>query len=323
MKIRDLDIAVPLALAPMVGLSHSALRTLVVEMEGAGLYFTEMLSARRLPSENDKVSPFLIREASERPLFYQMFISDLSELEAAVARLVELDAQGIDLNLGCPAPQLRKIGAGLELVKNVKLTSEIIRALRDATELPLSVKIRLGEPEEGTKLLETCLRFQDLGIDLITIHARFNRDKFCRRPHWQLLEPVTEKLTIPVFANGGIFTVDDARTCLQRSGAAGLMLGRGAVHKPWLFNEIAREIYHSPVRTTYLSEHEAYLRFIVLLKQRFKPERRLGRLKQFTHYFASNYSFGHLLSSRIQNCSTMDQAEETAAEFLNNHASAR
>ena len=108
LKIRDLDIPVPLALAPMVGLSHSALRSLVAELGGAGLFFTEMLSAKRLPSENEAISPVSGKVCCEYPLFYQIFTSDEKEVEAAAERLDELDAQGIDVNLGCPAPQLKK-----------------------------------------------------------------------------------------------------------------------------------------------------------------------------------------------------------------------
>ncbi len=115
LALRGLTITPPLALAPMVGLSHSALRTLVVEEGGAGLLFTEMLAARKLPQESDQASPYLIRGPEERPLFYQLFLTEKEDIAPAVDRLHQLDAQGIDLNLGCPAPQLRRHGAGVFL----------------------------------------------------------------------------------------------------------------------------------------------------------------------------------------------------------------
>ena len=319
-RIRDLEVDIPLALAPMVGLSHSALRSLIVQLGGAGLFFTEMLSAKRLPSENDKISPFLVRNAAENPLFYQIFTSQEIELESAVDRLAELHAQGIDLNLGCPAPQLRKMGAGLELSRQTGTVTKIIKKLRSQTNIPLSVKIRLGETGDSAKLLENCRLYQDLGVDLITIHARLDGEKFCRKPRWSVIGKVTQKLSIPVIANGGIFTVDDARRCLEQSGAAGLMIGRGAAHQPWLFRDIATELYNVQPNGILLDDREVYSRFIALLEERFVPERRLGRLKEFTHYFASNYSFGHLLVSGIQNSLSMNQAVQFASNFFDNAA---
>lgn len=316
LKIGDLKIDIPLALAPMVGLSHSALRSLVVQLGGAGLFFTEMLSAKRLPSENENISPFLVRDQSEYPLIYQIFVSQEKELESVTDRLHELDAQGIDINLGCPAPQVRKMGAGLELFRRTGTFVSIVKRLRRETHLPLSVKIRLGETENSSELLSTCQLFQDIGVDLITIHARLNGEKFCRKPRWSILDTITSKISIPVIANGGIFCVEDAKQCLNSSGAAGLMIGRGAVQQPWLFRDIAQQCYNIKPSNELQNGHEVYSRFIVLLEERFRPERRLGRLKQFTHYFASNYVFGHRFASRIQNSLTMKQAVEIADTFF-------
>ena len=93
------------------------------------------------------------------------------------------------------------------------------------------------------ELLASCRMFEDLGVDLITIHARLNGEKFCRKPRWTLIGSIIAKLSIPVIANGGIFSVNDARRCLEQSGADGLMIGRGAVRCPWLLRDIARELY--------------------------------------------------------------------------------
>ena len=108
-----------------------------------------------------------------------------------------------------------------------------------------------------------------------------------------------------MLANGGIFSVDDARKCLELSGADGLMLGRGAVCRPWLFAEIAREIYGVSCSPTSLSLTDIYFRFVQLL-ERFRPERRLGRLKQFTHYYGQNFTFGHHLAIAVQTSSSVE-----------------
>lgn len=314
-SVGDLTISPPLALAPMVGLSHSALRSLVLEEGGVGLLFTEMLAARKLPEESS-CSPFLMRGAEENPLFYQLFLTDEDAIPPAVDRLQRLDAQGVDLNLGCPAPQLRRQGAGVFLTADPGRVGQLIRTLRKSTSLPVSVKIRLGESLEKEKLVEFCRMLEGEGIDLLTVHARMNGEKFCRKPRWEWIAPIKKALRVPVIANGGIFTVADAQNCLQLSGADGLMLGRGAARQPWLFADIAREVYGIAEAGSGRDRQCVYFRFIELLQERFAVERRLGRMKQFTHYFAENFQFGHLLATGVQKSNTVEEALERAADFF-------
>lgn len=303
----------PLALAPMVGLSHSALRILLLELGGVGLFFSEMLSVTRLPIENEIVSPFLCRTQAEAPFFYQIFAGPEQDIVPSVERLHLLNAQGIDLNLGCPAPALRRQGAGSFMpFESVKKT---VAALRGATHLPISAKIRLGSVLDKQKLILFCKMLVDEGLNLLTVHGRLQGEKFCRKTRWDWIGKVKSTVNIPIIANGGIFSVDDARICLEQSGADGLMLGRGAVCKPWLFADIAKTLYNYEI-TTQVQAKDLYFRFIELLQERFLPERRLGRLKQFTHYYSSNFTFGHHLATRIQNSKTLEEATETAADFF-------
>jgi nifR3 family TIM-barrel protein len=309
-------ISPPLALAPMVGLSHSALRSLVVEEGGVGLLYTEMLAARKLPEESERTSPFLIRGEGESPLFYQLFLTEESAIGPAVARLHALNAQGVDLNLGCPAPQVRRYGAGVFLTGDPERVRKLVRTLRAATSLPVSAKIRLGQQLDEGRLLAFCRMLEDEGVDLLAVHGRLDGEKFCRRPRWDWIGRVKKSVRIPVLANGGVFSVADACECLRQSGADGLMLGRGAVCRPWLFADIAREIYHVQVSGTGRDKQEVYRRFIDLLEARFPEERRLGRLKQFTHYYALNFQFGHLLATSVQKCETLSAARREAEIFF-------
>jgi len=297
----------------MVGLSHSALRILILEIGGVGLFFSEMLSVARLPIENEFVSPFLCRTPVETPFFYQIFTGPDQDIVPAVERLHLLNAQGIDLNLGCPAPVLRKQGAGSFMPSEG--VQKTVAALRAATHLPISAKIRLGRELNEDKLISFCKMLVDEGIDLLTVHGRLQGEKFCRRARWDWIGKVKSAVHIPVIANGGIFSVDDARKCLEQSGADGLMLGRGAVCKPWLFADIAKSLYKYNVSTK-IQVKDVYFRFTELLQERFLPERRLGRLKQFTHYYAGNFTFGHHLAAKVQNSKTLKEAVEAAADFF-------
>jgi len=159
---------------------------------------------------------------------------------------------------------------------------------------------------------------EDEGIDLLSVHARTKKESFARRPRWEWIAKVKEWVKIPVIANGGIFSVQDAEDCLSVSGADGLMIGRGAATKPWLFAEIAREVYGCKIADPVVSLPLVYGNFIDLINELFRPEHRIGRLKQFTPYFAQNYKFGHTLATRVQSSRSVDEARERAGIFFEN-----
>ena len=316
LKIKKMSIHPPLLLAPMAGLTHSALRTILLDFGGVGLLSTEMLAARRLPVENEQLSPFLVRTGRESPLSYQLLLTDVAEVAPAVEALHRFQADVVDLNLGCPAPRVRKDGGGSSLMDVPERVRVIVAEARKKTELPLTAKIRLGESFSEEKLRDFCLILEGEGIDMLTVHARLRKEAFCRRPHWQWVAKVKEWLSIPVVANGSVLSVADAKKCLQISGADGLMLGRGAAYTPWLFADIGREVYGLDISPVKICLPEIYGRFVLALMERFVPERRLGRLKEFTHYFAANYAFGHTLAVKVQTASSLFEAWQRAMEFF-------
>jgi len=300
----------------MAGLTHSAFRQICSGFGGVGLLSTEMLAAKRLPTESPRVSPYLIRTILEKPLSYQLLISTDGEMAPAIEALHKLKADAIDLNMGCPAAAVGKFGAGIKLMEQPQDVRRMVAEARKRTTLPLSAKIRLGIDLDEQKLKVFCTMLEDEGIDMLSIHARLKNESFARNPRWEWIAKVKGWVTIPVIANGGVFSVQDAKNCLRVSGADGLMLGRGAVIKPWLFAEIARELYGCAIAEPAVSLPAIYGHFSDLLDELFRTEYRLGRLKEFTHYFAKNYQFGHLLATRIQASKNVDEAKERAAHFF-------
>jgi tRNA-dihydrouridine synthase B len=317
-KIRDLQIDPPLLLAPMAGLTHSAFRQICSGFGGVGLLSTEMLAAKRLPTESPRVSPYLIRTVLEKPLSYQLLISTTEEMAPSIEALHKLKADAIDLNMGCPAAAVGKFGAGIMLMEQPEDVRRMVAEARKRTTLPLSAKIRLGIDLDEPKLKAFCTMLEDEGIDMLSVHARLKKESFARSPRWEWIAKVKDWVTIPVIANGGIFSVQDAESCLRVTGADGLMLGRGAVIKPWLFAEIARQVYGCTIAEQAVSLPAVYGQFSDLLSELFRTEYRIGRLKEFTHYFAKNYQFGHLLATKVQASTSMAEAKERAALFFEN-----
>jgi tRNA-dihydrouridine synthase B len=314
--IRGLRIDPPLLLAPMAGLTHTALRQVLTSFGGVGLLSTEMLSAKRLPTENPAISPYLVRTTLEQPLSYQLLTSMAGEIARAIDVLHAVKADVLDLNMGCPARAVSKFGAGFSLMEQPQNVRLIVAEARKRTSLPLTAKIRLGTELDEQRLRSFCSMLEDEGIDMLSVHARLKQESFARRPRWEHIAGIKERIKIPVIANGGIFSVQDAKDCMALSGADGLMLGRGAVIRPWLFAEIARELCGSGIAVPEVSLPAMYGRYLDLLNEHFRPERRLGRLKQFTTYFARNYAFGHHLATKVQASNSMEEAREQANRFF-------
>lgn len=315
-QIRELNISPPLLLAPMAGLTHSVLRQVIAYFGGCGLLATEMLPARRLPTQSPIHSPALLRDGVEKPLSYQLLVGDENEVEPAIEALHRLGAEAIDFNMGCPSSIVTRFGAGSVLMENPDTVRRIVNTARRLTVLPLTAKIRLGMELDENKLKPFCTMLEDEGIDLLTVHARLQKEPFGRKPRWSWCGRIKEWLTIPLVVNGGIFSSLDAVRCLEQSGADGLMLGRGAISKPWLFSEIARDVYGCVMPERKISMPEVYNKYVDLLVAQFPADRQLGRLKAFTHYFGQNFKFGHQLAFGVQNSTAMEDARQRARLFF-------
>lgn len=316
MHLRGRRVWPPLLLAPMAGLTHSVLRTTILGFGGVGLLSTEMLSASRLPAERPGSSPYLVRTAAESPLSYQLLLTDENIIPQVFESLHRLQADVIDFNLGCPAPLVRRSGGGSSLMDDPDRVRRIVARSRKQTNLPLTAKIRLGETLDEEKLRNFCRMLAGEGIDLLTVHARLRAEPFARPPRWPWVGKIKQWLDIPVIANGSIDSVASARRCLSESGADGLMIGRAAARMPWIFAAVAREVYGVEIPEMKLCLPHLYDEFVRGLIERFRPERRLGRLKEFTHYFAGNYFFGHQLASRVQASCSLEEAWEQATAFF-------
>ena len=324
-SIKGLTIDPPLVLAPMAGLTHVALRQLVAEFGGCGLFTSEMLSCRAVPHESQQNSFFLKRLAGQRPFFYQIVGNDSQAMAKAIECLenaVDDTGQGpdgFDINLGCGAPRIRNNGSGAGLMRNADNAKRVVAACRSATSLPLTAKIRLGwDEEKADEVIRFAHMLEDEGVDAITLHPRLAKEKFKRRARWRYVGILKGELRIPVIGNGDIRSANDVFSRMSETGCDGIMIGRLAAAKPWIFKTISDA--ESPQKIDRRIDLEKlYLDFINLLKEHLPPERWIGRLKEYTHYFAENFHFGHNLASRVQSAGSMDEATQRALDFFKLH----
>lgn len=310
--LRGVTFDPPLFLAPMAEISHSAFRRLVADFGGAGALFTEMLSAKQLLNEDLSRSPWTKRRACEGRVIYQLLVVDTAKLPEILDHLAVLAPAGLDLNSSCPAPTIRAMGGGADLFENADRLGAILRVLRARFAGPLTVKIRLGREEEGwrARLGERLRLLRDEGVDGLTLHPRFAGDKLKRTPRHELYAELAAESQLPIIANGDILDPHYVHSrAADFAPAAGLMLGRIAAARPWVFAH-----WKNPALAV---DHAAtWQRFCDYVEEDFASERALGRVKIFTAYFSRNFLFGHTFFTAIQSAPTLATARERSAKFF-------
>ena len=235
-NIGSLRLANNLILAPMAGVTNLPMRTLAREC-GAGLCFTEMISVNGLVREGKKTFELLRSTAADRPLGIQLFGDDPSLL-AEGARLVEGHGDLIDINMGCPVKKVVGTGAGSALLREPAKVAAIVREVRKATGLPLTIKIRSGWHADDNTFLEIARIAAAEGCDAITLHPRSRAQMFDGHADWEKIATLRAALPLPVIGSGDVFTSHDAVAMLQQTGCAGVMIARGGLGNPWIFREI-------------------------------------------------------------------------------------
>lgn len=236
----------PLVLGPMAGHTSLAFR-LLCRRAGAGLCVGEMISAKALEFDNAKTHCLMRTCPQERPVAVQLFGGSPDVLYNAVSAAEAAGADIIDLNMGCCVPKVRSGGAGIELMADPERGIACARAIVEATSVPVTVKMRTGmEPGEGT-YLRMAPRLEEAGVAALCLHARNAADRMRGRADWSHIGRLVDAVTIPVIGNGDVVEPADAVRMLEQTACAGVMVGRGAIGRPWVFMQMAAAVRGEPV----------------------------------------------------------------------------
>ena len=248
--------ALDLRLAPMAGVTNAPFR-LVCREAGAGLLTSEEIDARALVMGNAKTETLARHLPEERPLSMQLLGNDADVLAEAARRLEAAGADGIDLNMGCPVAKIVAKGQGAALMRDPLGAAVIFRTLRKAVSVPVTIKIRGGWDNHALNAVEIARLAEAEGVNGITVHPRTRSQQFTGRAPWEIIAAVVAAVGLPVTGNGDVRCVDDARAMGAATGCAAVMIGRGALGRPWVFSgrDVSRE-----ERAAVIRRHAALIR---------------------------------------------------------------
>ena len=297
-------------LAPMAGVSDPAFRIMCKEM-GAGLVVTELTSVNaivakheQLESQSKNITEFIEFSEKERPLSVQLFGSDIVALEKA-AKIVEPHFDMIDYNMGCPAPHITKQMAGGALLQNADLTRQIFRTLVNTVKKPVSLKMRIGVTEENNSLfLDIAKIAEQEGIAMMTLHPRTVSQGYSGHANWEMIKKLKQNVSVPVVGNGDITSPEIAKKVLDYTGCDYLMVGRGAMGNPFIFEQINDYLENGIYKKYALTDRlEAFVKYLELTE---KYNIRFANIKQQAIRFTKGTVGGAQLRNRLSTATNTD-----------------
>ena len=241
MRLGNHELHIPIVLGPMAGVTDWAFRAVCAEL-GADITVTEMVSSRALVYK-DKKSAALLKKTPVGVCGAQIFGNDPDVMAEGARLALEISgADFLDINMGCPMPKIAGSGDGCGLMRTPELAGQIVQAVVQAVDVPVTVKCRLGWDKGNINVLEFTKRMEDCGASMITVHGRTRSQLYTGVADWDMIAKVKQQLSVPVIANGDIVDGASATRCLNWTGADGLMIGRATFGDPWIFREVRQTL---------------------------------------------------------------------------------
>lgn len=308
MKIGTVQLNNPVMLAPMAGVTDLPYRMICKEM-GCGYLVTEMVSAKAILYRNRNTELLMITKPEESPVALQLFGSEPEVMAQAVSMM---DARGLfaayDVNMGCPVPKVVNNHEGSALMKTPLLAGKIVEAMAKATAKPVTVKFRKGFDEQNVNAVEFAHIMEESGAAAVTVHARTRDQFYSGKADWDIIAAVKQKVSIPVFGNGDIFSGDDAVRMKALTGCDGVAIGRGAKGNPWLIREVlsALEGQTAPPGPS-AAEIKAMIKRHASMMVQYKPEYMVVReMRKHVAWYTGGLRNSSALRAEVNRTETLD-----------------
>ena len=316
--IRNIKIDPCVILAPMEGVTNLVFRRLIREIGGTGLTYTEFIASKALASRGKSVLEMAKFDPDEYPIAIQIFGRDPTQMAEAARVVQDLGATIIDINMGCPSKKVCAHSGGSALMKEPELAIQIVREVKKAIEIPLTVKMRSGFDHSLRNAPQLAYACQEEGAEMITVHWRTRQDLYGGTQEWETIRSVKEAVTVPVIGNGDIVDISSAKKMFERTNCDGLMVGRGAMKNPWSILEIASFlkgdafVYPSPEQ-----KKELLFRFLDRYYEFFQHQKAtLGKFKQIAKYFCEELPNAKSFRKELLRSQTIEDAKQIIHEHF-------
>jgi tRNA-dihydrouridine synthase B len=312
-RIGEVEIANRVLLAPLAGIGNWFVR-LQARRHGAGLAVSEMVSSFGLHYRNERTLRELLRlHPDEHPVSVQLFGQDPEVMRSAASIVAGAGADLIDINMGCPVRKVCKTGAGAALLSQPELAIEIARAAREGSGVPVTVKLRSGLERGGREGFELARRLvADAGVAAVAFHPRAAATQHKGEPDYSLARELVERLDVPVIVSGGLDTAEAARYAYEASGAAAVMIARGALGNPWIFEELTGRRVEPPTREEMVAE---LLWVVDRAEEHLGPERAARYLRKFYPWYLERLGAEKPLAAALQKTDELDSARALIGEL--------
>ena len=316
-KIRNIEINPPLVLSPMAGVTDVSFRRLIKGLGGIGLTVSEFISVEGLTRSNPKSKRQMRFYADERPFAVQIFGGQPERMRIAAEMAEEVGADILDINCGCPAPKVVKHGGGSGLLKDHPRLETILKEIKKAITIPLTIKIRAGFFDHTINAVETAKLAEACGAEHIALHGRTKEQGYRGLANWDLVRQIKEVVSVPVSGSGDVTTIDGAFARFAETGCDGVLIGRGAMANPWIFRQI-EDVMHSRevFQPTLEDKRKLLLEYFEMLREDMPEVPAINRMKQLAGQFTRGLQGGALFRTAVYHSHSVDEILGRISEYF-------
>jgi len=323
-KIRDVEISPPLVLSPMAGVTDVPFRALLKRRGGVGLTVSEFISVEGLTRNNPKSKRQMRFFDYERPFAVQIFGGQPERMRMAAEMAEEVGADILDVNCGCPAPKVVKHGGGSGLLRDLPRLETILKEIKKAIRVPLTIKIRAGYYDSNRNAVEVARLAEACGVEHIALHGRTKEQAYKGLADWDLVRQIKEAVSVPVSGSGDVLTVEDAFRRWRETGCDGILIGRGAMANPWIFRQVEDALNgREPFQPTLEDKRAVLIEYFELLRADMPEFAAVGRMKQLAGQFTKGLAGGARFRQVIYHSHSVTEVLERIGEYFETVAAGR